>query len=104
MQTVRPVTNRIKIDLEAWKSLGAEKFGADKRMWKFKCPACGGVQTLQDFMDNGVKDPDGKFYFSCIGRWVQSRGCDWTLGGLLQIHNTEVVTEDGSIVPVFDFA
>ncbi len=59
---------------------------------------------MADFIENNVSEPDGKFYFSCIGRWVKDRGCDWTLGGLLQIHNTEVVTDDGDTVPVFDFA
>ena len=104
MHTIRPVSNRVQVDFETWKKNGAEKFGADKKNWKFKCPSCGGVQSLSDFIENNVPEPDGKFYFSCIGRWVKGRGCDWTLGGLFQIHNTEVITEDGAIVPVFDFA
>ena len=104
MQAIKPVTSRIQVDLKEWKEIATKKFGADKKNWKFKCPACGGVQSLADFIENNVPDPDGKFYFSCIGRWVQGRGCDWTLGGLFQIHNTEVKTPEGDIVPVFDFA
>ena len=103
-RTIRPVTQRVRINLEEWKKIGADKFGVDKKNWQFKCPACGGIQSLADFIENKVPEPDGKFYFSCIGRWVNGRGCDWTLGGLLQIHNTEVITEDESAVPVFDFA
>ncbi len=101
---IKPVSSRIQLNLNEWKKIGTEKFGTDIKNWKFKCPSCGGVQSLSDFLENKVNEPDGKFYFSCIGRWVNGRGCDWTLGGLLQIHTTEVISEEGKPVPVFDFA
>jgi len=92
------------LTLEEWKNKAKELFGEDVKEWKFKCPQCGEVQTMQDFIKNKVDEPDTKFYFSCIGRWVKDRGCDWTLGGLLQIHKTEVISEDGKNIPVFEFA
>lgn len=89
---------------DEWLKEGENRFGADRREWKFKCPQCGGIQSAQDFIDAGVESPESKFYFSCIGRWVDGRGCDWTLGGLFQIHEAEVITNDGEICPVFEFA
>lgn len=59
---------------------------------------------MQEFIDAGIENPEQKFYYSCIGRWVKGRGCNWTLGGLFQIHETEVVNEDGKPIPVFEFA
>ncbi len=100
--TIKPATKRIQLSLADWIEIGTNKFGPDTTRWKFRCPSCGGVQSFSDFIENNVPKPDGKFYFSCIGRWVKGRGCDWTLGGLLKIHNTEVLTEEHDIVPVFD--
>ena len=104
-KTINPVKEIVTLPIDTWKAIGADKFGQNPKLWQFKCPICGGVQTLQDFIDNGVDEPDGKFYFSCIGRWVQGRGCDWTLGGLFRIHKTEVIPEDGGKpIPVLEFA
>jgi hypothetical protein len=91
------------IDFEEWKAKGHELFGDKIEDFKFKCPNCEETQTLQEFIDNDIKDADEKFHFSCIGRWVKGRGCDWTLGGFLKIHKTEVITEDGQKHPVFEF-
>lgn len=88
---------------EEWRAKATELFGDDARNWKFKCPNCGHVQTIQDFIDNGVEKPANKVYYSCIGRWIKSTGCNWTLGGLLKIHETEVINSGGNI-PVFEFA
>lgn len=70
---------------------------------EFKCVQCGGIQTYNDFLEAGIETPGNIFYFSCIGRWVTSRGCNWTLGGLFRIHKLEVI-KDGNIIPVFEFA
>jgi hypothetical protein len=83
-----------------------EKFGADPKKWAFKCPRCGTIQTAEDLLAAGVKkeDLDGYLGFSCIGRFVKGKGCDWTLGGLLQIHKLEVLTPDGQKHPRFEIA
>ncbi|MEK6829046.1 MAG: VVA0879 family protein [Nanoarchaeota archaeon] len=80
-----------------------KRFGDDAKQWKFKCPSCSGVQTCQDFIDMKIESPEDKVYFSCIGRYVEGRGCDWTLGGLFQIHKQTVI-KDGRAVPVFEMA
>lgn len=93
------------IPLINWLKQGEEKFKTkDVKQFKFKCPNCGGVQSAQDFIDNNIEESSDKFFFSCIGRWVKERGCDWTLGGLFQIHETEVISDEGKKVPVFEFA
>jgi hypothetical protein len=89
-----------------WFAEGTRLFGPNLRNWRFRCPRCGGVQTGQDFVDAGLTPEQAatRAYFSCIGRVVRGRGCDWSLGGLLRIHEVEVLDPtDGSTVPVFDF-
>ena len=86
-----------------WVNSLKDRFGEDSKQWKFKCPNCGGTQSIQDFLDNGVKDPDRQVYFNCIGRFVADIGCDWSLGGLFKLHKT-VVIQDMQIIPVFEMA
>lgn len=96
-----------QIKLNDWLDEGEKRFGKDKKQWQFVCPACKTVQKLQDLIDADVPkdDLDGYFAFSCIGRFTKGKkGCDWTLGGLLQSHKLEVVFEDGRKRKVFEFA
>ena len=70
-----------------------------------QCPICGTLQSANDLIEAGAgKDYDevrGILGFSCIGRFDKTKGCDWTLGGLLHLHNLEVLTPDGKKHPVF---
>ena len=91
------------IQYEDWINQLKEKYGTDTNKWAFKCPSCGNVQTKQDFLDNNVEDPENKVYYSCLGRYVKGKGCDWTLGGLLQINKTSVF-KDGKVFPTFEIA
>ena len=83
---------------EEFMEQGEKLFGKDKKEWKFRCISCGECQTYNDFKEAGVDDPSGYVHFSCIGRFDEKRGCNWTLGGLFTIHQKEV---DGC--PVFNF-
>ena len=88
---------------EEWRQQGLELFGPEKKKWRFKCVRCGHIQTPQDFIDIN-QDPNGLVFFSCIGRFKKGVGCDWTLGGLFQLHKKEVIAEDGGkAIPVFLF-
>lgn len=85
-----------------------------------KCPACGKVQCAEDLIRAGAgKDFDEveKYLgFSCVGRWTNAgppprkkdmprdKGCNWTLGGLLRIHELTVVTPDGEEHARFEVA
>lgn len=86
-----------------WVKELTSRFGKNPKKWAFECPSCKNVQTIQDFIDFGIEEPETKVFMSCIGRWVKGKACDWTLGGLLQIHKTTVIKE-GQAVPVFETA
>jgi hypothetical protein len=78
------------------------------------CPRCGKVQCAKDLIaagaGKGFDEVERYLGFSCVGRWTKAgparrakdgKGCDWTLGGLFQLHELEVVTEDGKKHPRF---
>ncbi len=88
---------------DKWIKSLQKKFGNDSKNWKFKCPSCKNVQSGQDFIDAGVPDKADNVYQNCIGRYVSGKGCDWTLGGLFQIHKT-IVVKDMQIFPVFEIS
>lgn len=96
---------------KGWLAEGERRFGADRKGWKFVCAGCKTVQSAHDFMQH-AKDKEamrkdmlrGIVGFSCIGRYVDGIGCDWTLGGFFQIHTSLIHTDEGKDVPVFDFA
>lgn len=81
----------------------------------FICPMCQTPQTANDLIKAGAgADFDavaGKIGFSCIGRFTgagsprrepDGKPCNWTLGGLFQMHKLEVVTDDGNRCPHFE--
>ena len=43
-------------------------------------------------------------FYNCEGRLNDDYGCDWSLGGLFKNHTTEVISPEGLINPVFEFA
>ena len=59
--------NKVYESLDAWKTEGERRFGADVRKWKFKCPMCGHVAAVEDFINLKVKDPANSAYEECIG-------------------------------------
>jgi len=102
-----------KISIDQWKKEGEQLFGKDIKKWKFVCSHCGHVQSLQDFIDQGINNPQNCFFMSCIGRWIEGckgelgnkiEPCNYTLGGLFRFHKTEVENEEGRFIPVFEFA
>lgn len=48
-------------------------------------------------------DIQGVLFYSCIGRWDKSQGCDYTNDGLICIAPI-TVTVDEFRIPVFNFA
>ena len=89
----------------------------------FQCPRCKTLQSANDLITAGAgknfEEVEGYLGFSCIGRFTDNIecnwtlgfshigrstdniGCNWTLGGLLRIHELEVVTPDGEHHPRF---
>lgn len=80
-----------------WRKEGERRFGKNPEDWKFKCPACGRINTGQEFRDAGA-EPDS-MYCECIGRYDESKGCNWAAYGLFDICTVEVEGQ-----PVFEFA
>jgi hypothetical protein len=97
---------RLRVGRDAWLAIGAELFGKDPRGWRFKCPSCGHEQSHNEAKARkpDIGDTSGWIYFACEGRHTPSVGCDWTLGGLLQIHALEVIEESGRAVACMQFA
>lgn len=109
--------------LKDWLSEAEKLFGSDPRKWKFKCPNCGHIQSIEDFLElkkRNIIKPDvdvGTFvYYSCIGRFDtrilseevgtifnKKSPCNYTNGGLFCFANVFVIREDGTRTPVFDF-
>lgn len=98
--------------LDEWRAEAVKRFGPDSKNWKYKCSNCGHEQTINDFIKAGIKEPENKVFYSCIGRWTGAEGtinnekspCNYTLGGLFKITNVSVIDEEGKKHWVFDFA
>lgn len=92
--------------------------GVSQEHLAFKCVMCGTIQSARDLIEAGAGrdfDEVEKYLgYSCVGRKTGAgpfkkdtppgRGCDWTLGGLFQIHKLTVVTPDGVKHPRFELA
>ena len=91
---------------QEWEAEGTRLFGEDQMQWKFVCPLCKHVQSVQDYKDAG-SDP-GMVGFSCIGRVIAgSRDvltdtghgpCNYAGGGFIRLNPVDV---DG--MKYFDF-
>jgi len=80
---------------------GERRFGPDKKKWKFICPVCGHIASVQDWLDAGVEE---QMAFSCIGRSdapamqlareaFASTGkgpCNYAGGGLFKLNPLEI--------------
>lgn len=87
----------IEMTYEQWRARGAELFGPDMMQWRFVCPCCGHVASVQDYKDAGAKE--GNVGFSCIGRWLPkardafAKGagpCNYAGGGLFRLNPIHV--------------
>jgi len=96
----------IKLVYKEWIEKAKELFGKDSYNWKFKCPSCGHVQSINSMLKHtpSLKADDivNMVFFNCEGRYNEKYGCDWTLGGLFQIHKVEV-NFNGKICRAFEF-
>lgn len=97
--------------IEEWLAEGHRLFGDDRMQWKFVCPSCGHIASVQDWKDAGA--PRECVAFSCIGRFLpncheafggpESGPCNYAGGGLFAINPIHVKTPEG-IHQVFAFA
>jgi hypothetical protein len=100
--------------VEDWKKEGERRFGSDVMKWKFKCPMCGHIASVEDFKVAGAEDPANSAYEECIGRYTgkgspkegDASGCNWAAYGLFGIPKggTYVFTGPEQGAHIFDFA
>ncbi len=113
IRTVDDEQHKVMTQAE-WMEEGKRRFGQDFLNWKFQCPMCGHVASIQDFKVAGADNPNCA-YQECIGRYTgkdspkkgDSSGCNWAAYGLFGIPNGKgilVVGEDEIGTEVFDFA
>lgn len=103
----------MKYILDDWRAEGKRRFGCDAHKWLFRCPMCGHVASVQDFLDAGAVSEDAA-YQECLGRYTgkgspkegDDSGCDWAAYGLLGIPKEHdiIVTPEGREVHVYPFA
>lgn len=105
--TMREITH---ITHEDWMKEGLAKFGADPSQWRFVCPSCGHVQSVQECRDAGMQEET--VAFSCIGRWLDNPAdiledegpCNYAGGGLFKLNPVKVVFPDGGERACFEWA
>lgn len=103
--------------IEEWKAEGKRRFGDDLKAWKYVCPMCGHVASVQDFINAGISEDDAldDAFQECLGRYTgkgtpkkgDSSGCNWVAYGFLGIPNGKgciVITGEGKGAELFDFA
>lgn len=83
---------------QEWLEKGEQLFGADIMQWRFACPSCGHVASVQDWKDAGA--PEGAVAFSCVGRYLPkcneafggkgSGPCNYAGGGLIRLNRVDV--------------
>jgi hypothetical protein len=77
------------------------RFGPDRGSWRFICPVCKHEEPARSWMEVGHPSSAG---FSCIGRWVRRRGCDYAGGGFFKLNPNIVLWDDGHEMQVMALA
>ncbi|MCF7802673.1 MAG: hypothetical protein K9N46_05395 [Candidatus Marinimicrobia bacterium] len=81
------------LTLEEFKKQGRETYG-DRLRWAFVCPHCQTIQTAMDFKelagldDKTINDVVGN---TCIGYYIEDRGCDFQLKQRPQSHEVVLI-------------
>jgi hypothetical protein len=86
--------------------------GVDRLDLAFKCPLCKTIQSMRSFIRGGspAEAAEKSIGFSCLGRITgagsprkepDGEPCNWSLGGLLRLHDLEVIDDDGKAHPHF---
>lgn len=90
-----------------WRALGEKLFGPNLDRWRFKCPTCGHVMSVEKARampaDEKAKLRGGwSIEQECVGRYVNGTGCDWCAYGLFS-GPFFVERDGGGRTPVFGF-
>uniref|UniRef100_UPI003F68C0B3 VVA0879 family protein n=1 Tax=Streptococcus pluranimalium TaxID=82348 RepID=UPI003F68C0B3 len=87
-----------------WKKEGIKHFGTSIYDQKFKCPNCGRVNSVREFVafDKGPNEAATE----CLGRYDDEKGCNWAAYGLFGTmgKGRVVVLANGATIEVFDYS
>jgi hypothetical protein len=75
-----------------WIAEAERRFGMDAKTWRFVCPSCKHVASVQDWKDAGAGE--GEVAFSCT----------YAGGGLFRLNPVQVKMPDGNVRQTFAFA
>lgn len=91
-------------DRAGWEARGRELFGADKATWRFRCPRCGNVASVERAKSEWpqLKASGWVPEQECVGRYLTGVGCNWAAYGVF--HGPDFVSVDGRAEPVPVFA
>ena len=100
----------VQISHAGWMAKGRELFGEDFFKWRFVCPGCGNVVTVEEFRvfkDKGAtpNSPTSE----CIGRytggdWLDgNKPCNYAGYGLIRLSPVRVIVDAGREVHAFAF-
>lgn len=92
------------VTLAEWLAEGERLYGKEKLDWRFRCPACGHVQTIRQFKEAGL-NPE-LAYLHCASRHHLGgkANCKWTIGGLLRVGGRYVIDAKYRPHLIFEFA
>lgn len=111
------MSDPVRMTHAEWKAEGERRFGKDVMKWKFVCPVCQYVQSVEDYKNAGAEQTT--VAFSCVGRSIEgaqeafetrrkkgvNKGpCNYAGGGLFRLNPVEVSFPDGKTESYFAFA
>lgn len=109
-EATEQATEKARYTETEWLQEAERRFGSNIRAWRFVCPSCGHIASVQEWADSGAGE--GEVAFSCVGRnlpgskriFDKPGPCNYAGGGLFQLNPVTVVHEDGAESRVFAFA
>lgn len=90
-----------------WQALGLALFGDDRTKWRFRCPHCDNVMSIERARAMApeqlamLRASKWNIEQECVGRHIDA-GCDWCAYGLFS-GPFFVVRDGGQKTPVFGF-
>jgi hypothetical protein len=91
-----------------WNALGERLFGADLSRWRFRCPTCSHVMSIDkarampQYDVARLRSRRWNIEQECIGRYLPGQGCNWCAYGLFS-GPFFVERGNGKKTPVFGF-
>lgn len=90
-------TQRVTMTEAEWNAEGERLFGKDRMQWRFECPCCHHIASVEDWQKAGASE--GEVAFSCVGRhskeprdaFAKGAGpCNYAGGGLFRLNPVTV--------------